>query len=76
MALEIARQSLVLLKNDGILPLDRAKYKRIAVIGPNGDSKSMLDGNYHGTASHPVSILSGITGNWLDPNIEVTFTAG
>ena len=33
-ALEIARQSLVLLKNDGILPLDRSKYKRIAVIGP------------------------------------------
>ena len=54
-ALELARQSLVLLKNDGILPLDRAKLKRIAVIGPNGNSKSMLEGNYHGSASHPIT---------------------
>ena len=74
-ALEIARQSLVLLKNDGILPLERSKYKRIAVIGPNGDSKSMLNGNYHGTASHPVSILSGIK-QLAGPNIEVTFALG
>ena len=59
-ALELARQSLVLLNNNGILPLDQAKIKRIAVIGPNGNSTSMLHGNYHGSASHPVSILSGI----------------
>ena len=59
-ALELARQSIVLLKNDGILPLDRLKVKQIAVIGPNGDSKSMLEGNYHGSASQPVSILDGI----------------
>ena len=59
-ALEIARQSMVLLKNDGILPLDISKNKKIAVIGPNSDSKSMLEGNYHGSASHPVSILNGI----------------
>jgi len=59
-ALEIARKSLVLLKNDGILPLDRTKYKRIAVIGPNANSRSMLNGNYHGTPSRPVTILDGI----------------
>jgi beta-glucosidase len=59
-ALELARQSIVLLKNDGILPLDRTKLKQIAVIGPNADSKSMLEGNYHGSASQPVSILDGI----------------
>jgi beta-glucosidase len=74
-ALEIARQSLVLLKNDGILPLNQAKYKRIAVIGPNGDSKSMLNGNYHGSASHPISILSGIK-QLVGPNVEVTFALG
>ena len=74
-ALELARQSLVLLKNDGILPLDRSKLKRIAVIGPNGDSKSMLQGNYHGSASHPISILSGIK-QLAGPNIEVTFALG
>lgn len=74
-ALELARQSLVLLKNDGILPLDRSKLKRIAVIGPNGNSKSMLEGNYHGSASHPVSILDGIR-QLAGPNIEVTFAMG
>jgi beta-glucosidase len=74
-ALEVARQSMVLLKNDGILPLERAKYKRIAVIGPNGNSKSMLEGNYHGSASHPVSILDGIK-QVAGANIEVTFAMG
>ncbi len=74
-ALEVARQSLVLLKNDGILPLDRSKYKRIAVIGPNGDCKSMLEGNYHGSASHPISILDGIK-RLAGPGIEVTFALG
>ena len=74
-ALEIARQSLVLLKNDGILPLDRSKLKRIVVIGPNGDSKSMLHGNYHGSASRPVSILNGIK-QLAGTNIEVTFALG
>ncbi|MGP8198977.1 MAG: glycoside hydrolase family 3 C-terminal domain-containing protein [Limisphaerales bacterium] len=75
LALEIARQSLVLLKNDGLLPLDRSKIKRIAVIGPNANSTSMLHGNYHGSASRPISILNGIkqlAGN----NIEVTFAQG
>ena len=74
-ALELARQSMVLLKNDGILPLDRSKLKRIAVIGPNGNSKSMLEGNYHGSASHPVSILDGIK-QLAGPDIEVTFALG
>ncbi len=74
-ALELARQSLVLLKNDGILPLERSKLKRIAVIGPNANSKSMLEGNYHGSASHPVTILSGIK-ELAGPNIEVTFAMG
>ena len=59
-ALELARQSIVLLKNDGVLPIDRNKFKQIAVIGPNAASKSMLEGNYHGSASTPISILDGI----------------
>ena len=74
-ALELARQSIVLLKNDGILPLDRSRLKKIAVIGPNGDSKSMLEGNYHGSASHPVSILDGIR-QLAGQSIEVTFAMG
>jgi len=74
-ALEVARQSLVLLKNNGILPLDRSKYKRIAVIGPNGKSNTMLEGNYHGSASRPVSILNGIR-QIAGPDINVTFALG
>jgi beta-glucosidase len=73
--LELARQSLVLLKNDGILPLERSKYKRIAVIGPNGDSKSMLEGNYHGSSSKPVSILAGLR-QIAGPDTEITFALG
>jgi beta-glucosidase len=75
LALQIARQSLVLLKNDGILPLDRSKLNRIAVIGPNGNSTSMLEGNYHGSASHPISILNGIK-QLAETNTEVTFALG
>ena len=74
-ALEIARQSMVLLKNDGILPLDTSKYKKIAVIGPNGNSKSMLEGNYHGSASHPVSILDGIK-RIAGDKVEITDAMG
>jgi beta-glucosidase len=74
-ALELARQSIVLLKNDGLLPLDRSKYKRIAVIGPNGNSKSMLEGNYHGSSSRPISILDGIK-RLAGSDIEITSALG
>jgi beta-glucosidase len=58
LALKVAEESIVLLKNGGLLPLDRAKIKHIAVIGPNADA--VLLGNYNGPASHPVTILEGI----------------
>jgi beta-glucosidase len=76
LALQIARQALVLLKNDGILPLDRARFKRIAVIGPNADSVPVLQGNYNGTASHPVTILKGIRQAVTNLNIEVSYAQG
>jgi beta-glucosidase len=75
LAFKVAEESMVLLKNNGILPLERSKIKRIAVIGPNGNSITMLYGNYHGTASHPISILNGIR-KVAGPNIEVTFAMG
>ncbi len=53
-----AQESIVLLKNDGILPL--SKTFRVAVIGPNADSKTVLLGNYNGTPSEYVAILRGI----------------
>ncbi|HEU5397241.1 MAG TPA: glycoside hydrolase family 3 C-terminal domain-containing protein, partial [Verrucomicrobiae bacterium] len=75
LALKVAEESMVLLKNQGVLPLDRAKLRRIAVIGPNADSVSMLHGNYNGTASHPITILNGIK-ELAGPGIAVTYAAG
>lgn len=53
-------ESVVLLKNDGILPLRREELKAIGVIGPNADSRSALMGNYHGTSSRYITVLEGI----------------
>ncbi|MGD0251107.1 MAG: glycoside hydrolase family 3 C-terminal domain-containing protein [Verrucomicrobiota bacterium] len=75
LALKVARESMVLLKNDGLLPLDRAKIKRIAVIGPNARSVPMLLGNYNGQPANPVTILDGIQ-SVAGTNIEVTCEMG
>ena len=72
LALKMARESIVLLKNDNLLPLDRAKIKRIAVIGPNADSVAVLLGNYNGTPARPVTILDGIK-SVAGTNIEVVY---
>ncbi|MDR0904862.1 MAG: glycoside hydrolase family 3 C-terminal domain-containing protein [Oscillospiraceae bacterium] len=69
-----AVESAVLLKNDGILPLDRAKYKSIAVIGPNADSRVALKGNYYGTAPRYVTVLDGIIAR--AGNAEVRYAEG
>ena len=75
LALKAARESIVLLKNDGLLPLDRAKVKRIAVIGANADSVPVLVGNYNGTPARPVTILAGIK-KAVGTNIEILFDGG
>jgi beta-glucosidase len=59
LALEAARKSLVLLKNDGVLPL-RKDLGTIAVIGPNADDVDLLLGNYNGIPTDPVTPLAGI----------------
>ena len=60
LALQVARESMVLLKNDNhTLPLKK-ELRSIAVIGPNADSVPALLGNYFGTPSHPITILQGI----------------
>jgi beta-glucosidase len=53
-------ESIVLLKNDGILPLDKDKNQIIAVIGPNADSRRPLIGNYYGTSSEYITAIEGI----------------
>ena len=75
LALQSAREAIVLLKNNGLLPLDRNRIKRIAVLGENSGSQSMLLGNYNGDPSHPVTILDGIR-QMAGTNIEVTQAAG
>lgn len=59
-SLEMAERSMVLLKNNGILPLDENKIHTIGVIGPNSDSRVALEGNYNGTADRYVTFLNGI----------------
>ena len=59
-AVEVAEKSMVLLKNEAILPLDKNSLKTIGVIGPNANSRKALIGNYHGTSSRYKTILEGI----------------
>ncbi len=54
------KESVVLLKNDGILPLDKTKTTKIGVIGPNANKRNSLIGNYHGTSSRYITVLEGI----------------
>ena len=59
MARDIANKSMVLLKNDGTLPLKKGPT-RIAVVGPLADQTRYLLGNYTGTPTHTVSVLEGL----------------
>ncbi|MDO5574187.1 MAG: glycoside hydrolase family 3 C-terminal domain-containing protein [bacterium] len=60
LAVQMAEKSIVLLKNEGALPIQKEQIEKIAVIGPNANSRSALIGNYHGTSSHYVTVLRGI----------------
>ncbi|MDE7358345.1 MAG: glycoside hydrolase family 3 C-terminal domain-containing protein [Lachnospiraceae bacterium] len=59
-AQQLAREAVVLLKNDGVLPMKAAEGRTIGVIGPNADSREALVGNYHGTSSRYITVLEGI----------------
>ena len=59
LALRAARESIVLLKNDGVLPLDKPT-SRIAVVGPTATSLISLEGNYNGTPTTPILPLDGM----------------
>ncbi len=59
LALKLANESMVLLKNDGVLPLKTSGIK-IAVVGPLADQTKVLLGNYNGIPTHTVSILEGL----------------
>jgi beta-glucosidase len=72
LARKMANESMVLLKNDGVLPLKAAT--KIAVIGPLADQTKVLLGNYNGTPTHSVSVLDGIKAEF--PSARVQFEAG
>jgi beta-glucosidase len=73
-ALKMARQSMVLLKNNGLLPLSK-NIKSIAVIGPNADNEEVLLGNYNGIPQELVTVLAGIKEK-LAPEAKVIFDQG
>jgi beta-glucosidase len=74
LSLDVAHQSMVLLKNNGILPLGN-KFKKILVVGPNSDNLDVLLGNYNGNPSNPVNVIQGIR-NKADKNTEIIFEKG
>ncbi len=75
LAKRAALESAVLLKNNGLLPLDRRKLKTVGVIGPNADSRAALIGNYHGSASRYVTVQEGII-DYLGDEVRVLTSAG
>ena len=74
MALRAARASLVLLKNEGMLPLSR-DIETLAVIGPTADEIMSLLGNYYGTPAAPVTILEGIRAA-VGPQTKILYSRG
>ena len=72
-ARKLANESMVLLKNDGLLPL-KPSIKKIAVVGPLVDQTRPLIGNYAGQPTHIVSILDGLKAEF--PNAAITFVPG
>ncbi len=72
LARRVADESMVLLKNDGVLPLKGVK--RIAIVGPLADQTTVLLGNYTGTPTHTVSMLEGMRAEF--PGATITYVPG
>ena len=75
LAYEAGCRSVVMLKNDGLLPLSADKIKTIGVIGPTAASVDVLNGNYNGTASKYVTNLDGIRAA-AGENVRLLYSEG
>ena len=73
LARKLANESMVLLKNDGVLPLKTSGIK-IAVVGPLADQTHVLLGNYNGTPTHTVSVLEGLKAEF--PGAAIQYVEG
>jgi beta-glucosidase len=73
LARKLANESMVLLKNDGVLPL-KSSVTKIAVVGPLADQTKVLLGNYNGIPTHSVSVLEGLKAEF--PNAQINFVPG
>jgi beta-glucosidase len=73
LALKLAEESMVLLKNDGTLPV-KAGTRNILVVGPLADQTAVLLGNYNGTPTHTVSLLEGLKAEF--PGATITYIPG
>jgi beta-glucosidase len=73
LARKLANESMVLLKNDGVLPL-RASNMKIAVVGPLADQTDVLLGNYNGIPTHTVSVLEGLRAEF--PAAKIHYVPG
>ena len=75
-ALKMAQESVVLLKNEGgLLPLDKKRIKRIAVVGPNALSENVMLGNYFGLPTDTWSVMEGLK-NKLGNDVEIVYEPG
>ncbi|MCQ2462126.1 MAG: glycoside hydrolase family 3 C-terminal domain-containing protein [Clostridia bacterium] len=75
LALCASRESMVMLKNNGLLPLKKESVKSVAVLGVNGDSKAVLLGNYNGFPVEYNTVYKGLK-DYLADSAEVRFAQG
>ena len=72
LARRVANESMVLLKNDGVLPLKSVRH--MLVVGPLADQSDVLLGNYNGTPTHTVSVLEGLKQEF--PTATISYLPG
>jgi beta-glucosidase len=74
-ALKMAQQSIVLLKNDGILPINKKTLKKVAIVGPNANDSIPQLGNYNGFPTRAITPFAGLKDE-LGENVEVYYEKG